>query len=144
MIINSFLFNFETKNVELYSNLIIFFSLLNILILSPDIFEIFAKDGLIKESINAGFIHPYYPSLNWFTSPLEYIGVPYGVSILLVIAIYVISLVFNIINFKKLLFAIVACFLHIGTINSSFFFFIWGRLFHNIRFVYKYFFFYYP
>jgi hypothetical protein len=137
---NTYLFNFETKYIKLYSNLIIFFCLLNILILSPDIFEIFAKDGLIKESINVEFIYPYNPLLNWFTSPLTYIGIPYSVSLLLFITIYVISLVFNLINYKKLTFATIAWVFHIAIINSSYFFsygadyFLTFALFINIFF----------
>ena len=140
MKVNKFLFDFGTKNIKLYSTLIIIFCLLNIIILSPDIFDIFSRYGLIKENINVEFIYQYNPLLSWFTNPLESIGIPYRVSLLLVITIYMTSLVFNLFNYKKLTFAIIAWFLHIAIINSSYFFsygadyFMTFALFINIFF----------
>lgn len=140
MKINRFLFDFETKNIPLYSTLIIFFCLLNIIVLSPDIFDLFSRYGLVKENINFGFIYPYNPLLSWFTSPLVSIGIPYRISLLLVITIYLTSLVFNLFNYKKLTFAIISWFLHIAIINSSYFFsygadyFMTFALFINIFF----------
>ena len=99
MRINEFLFNFETKNIKLHSTLIIVFCLINILILSPDIFELFSRYGLIKENINNEFIYPYNPLLSWFTNPLVFIGTSYRVSLLLVITIYMGSLVLILFNY---------------------------------------------
>ena len=138
MKINAFLFDFNTKNINLYSNVISVFCLINILILSPDIFDILSSQGLIKEEINNRFVYPFNPLLAWLTNPLEAIGISDNIALLTIVSIYVLALICTLSGYKKFAFSIVAWFLHLAMINSSYLFsygadyFITSALFINI------------
>ena len=138
MKINTYLFDFDTKNINLYNKAISVFCLINILILVPDIFDILSSHGLIKEEINNNFVYPFNPLLNWFIDPLEKIGFSGNIALLTIVSIYALSLIFVLLEYKKFAFSIITWFLHLAMINSSYFFsygadyFITSALFINI------------
>jgi hypothetical protein len=138
MKVNNFLFNYSVQNIRLYSNIMASFCLLNIILLMPDIFELYGGNGLIDDVLNNKSINQYCPLLSWLINPLQRIGLTYNTALLSLITMYVISLIFVISNYMKFYFSIIAWFLHIMIVNSSYYFsygadyFISFALFVNI------------
>lgn len=138
--IDNFFFNSNEKFLNRNNIIIVIgvFCIINLLIISPDIYEIFASDGLVDASINNSFLTSYQPRLSWFTTPLMNIGIPEKAIILTILALYLVSLMSVITKYKSVMFSIIAWFIHITLVNSSYLFsygadyFISFLLFFNI------------
>lgn len=138
--IDNFFFNSNEKFLNRNNIIIVIgvFCIINLLIISPDIYEIFASDGLVDASINNSFLTFYQPRLSWFTTPLMNIGIPEKAIILTILALYLVSLMSVITKYKSVMFSIIAWFIHITLVNSSYLFsygadyFISFLLFFNI------------
>ncbi|WP_430411260.1 hypothetical protein [Kordia sp.] len=139
-IIDNFFFKSNEKFLNRNNIIIVIgvFCIINLLIISPDIYEIFASDGLVDASINNSFLTFYQPRLAWFTNPLMHIGIPEKAVILAILAFYLVSLMSVLSKYKPVLFSIIAWFIHITLVNSSYLFsygadyFISFLLFFNI------------
>jgi hypothetical protein len=138
--ISNFLFSYKVKNIDFFKQIISVFCLINVILLIPNFFDFFSKNGLINETTNSKIIENSIPLLKFITEPLELIGLQYKLALLLIIATYFISLIFVLSNYYSFAFSIMAWFIHIMLVNSSYFFsygadyFISFSLFINIFF----------
>ncbi len=138
--ITAFFFEFKTNNIALYSQLIAGFALVNILIIFPDIFDLYSTYGYVNSAINNQFVNWFEPSLSSVLSWLESVGFYKNVALLVVIIGYVLSLFFILTRYQPFLFSVIAWIMHVMMVNSSYYFsygadfFITFILFANILF----------
>lgn len=136
--INDFLFGLKVNNSSLLSKFITGFALINIIILLPDVYDLFSTSGYIQAEINNTYLYDFDPLLNWVLEPLSMIGISSDYGLFLIIGIYIFSLFFALIDSKPLTFSIIAWIIHVMMINSSYHFsygadyFITFSLFINI------------
>ncbi|MDF1695518.1 MAG: hypothetical protein P1U56_06785 [Saprospiraceae bacterium] len=136
--ISDFLFNFNVKNADLISKLIIGFALLNIIVLLPDVYDLYSLDGYIQSELNDKYMYAYNPLLNWVLTPLDNLGFSNKMGLLMIIGMYIFSLFFVMIRYKPFIFSIVAWLIHVMIVNSSYYFsygadyFITFSLFANV------------
>lgn len=138
---DTFLFHYNRFwNKNILRKLIAALCLINIVSILPDLTEIYSTNGLINENIIHNYVAGHQPLLSWLTLPLAKIGIPGDTALLIVLSLYFLSLFFIIIGYGKLIFSIIAWFLHLALVNSSYFFsygadyFISFALFINIFF----------
>ncbi len=120
--INNYFFGYQ-KNLDKKSFFIIvisLFGLLNILSILPDIYNIYGKGGLINHEINDFLIRNDKIRLAFITDGFEKIGVQYEYSLAIVIVIYVCSFLFILMNYYRLLFAVVVLIIHSALVASSY------------------------
>ena len=138
--IDNFLFKSHSIFIDrkFIINFIAIFCIVNILFIAPDMYSIFSSNGFVQKEINNSFILSYQPILSWISNPLMSIGIPENRIILGVFLIYIFSLILIIRRVKPLFFSVMAWFIHLMLINSSYLFsygadyFISFTLFINI------------
>ena len=83
--INKFLFDSNQVFVDrkLVIKSITLFCIINVLLISPDLFSMFGSNGLVEKNINDVFISQYQPQVHWFTNPLMNLGVSETISTLI-------------------------------------------------------------
>lgn len=120
--INTFFFGYH-KNIEKKNIFIIaisVFGLLNILSILPDIYNIYSKNGVINYGINDFLIRNDQFRLTFITGAIEKIGLQYEYSLAIVIAIYICSFLFILMNYYRLVFAIIVLIIHNALVASSY------------------------
>lgn len=137
-------FFFKSKEQFLSSQniilLICVFCIINIIILSPDLFEIFGNNGLIGADINDRFLSPYQLRLSWLINHLELYGIPETFTISGIVLIYITSLFLIIKKKHSVSLAVIAFLINLVLLNSSYMFsygadsFIQFLLFLNVCF----------
>jgi len=120
--IANFPFNLSVKSTEILSKIIVGFALINILVLIPDMYDLYGLEGYIPSHINDEFMYAYNPLLSWLIRPFEGFGIPGDGGLLVVIGVYVCSLLFAFFRYRPLLFSIVAWIIHVMLVNSSYYF----------------------
>lgn len=121
--IDKFLFkqtNFVDRDFVI--KLISIYCILNLIIIAPDMYEIYGQNGLIQVDINNSFLSWYQPVLEWFTKPLTSIGVSQDYSLLIIFAMYLLSLFAVILNYSRLFFSVLVWIIHLMMVNSSYMF----------------------
>ncbi|WP_131701388.1 hypothetical protein [Chryseobacterium sp. FH2] len=96
------------------------FGLLNILSILPDIYNIYSKNGVINSDINDFLIRKDQFRLTFITDILERIGLQYEYALAIVIAIYICSFLFVLMNYYRLIFAIIVLVIHNALVASSY------------------------
>lgn len=141
--LDRYFFNFPSNQVRLYSIIISIFALINVIILLPDFLDLYGEYAYISPSINSQFIENFHPTFYNFTTIGTFIGVSANIIILSLLSIYFLSLIFVLWNYQKFIFSIVALFIHVIMVNTSYFFsygadyFITFSLFLNIFFCFS-------
>ncbi len=135
-------FFFKSKNEFLNSQniilLICLFCIINIIIIAPDLFEIFGNNGIIGANINDRFLSPYQLRLSWLINYLENFGIPERYTISGIVFIYITSLFLIIKKKNSVSLAVIAYLIKLILLNSSYMFsygadsFILFLLFLNI------------
>lgn len=143
--IDKFLFgqtHFLNKNSVV--KLISFFCIINLIVIVPDMYEIYGYNGLITQEINNSFLSWYQPRLDWFTNPLTYLGLGQNGALLLVFIVYLLSLLFVFFGTKRVTFSLIGWVIHLMMVNSSYMFsygadyFISFALFVNVIICFSY------
>lgn len=137
-------FFFKSKDDFLSSQniilLICVFCIINIIIIAPDLFEIFGNNGIIGSEINDRFLSPYQLRLSWLINFLENYGIPEVYTISGIVFIYITSLFLIIKKKHSVSLAVIAYLIKLILLNSSYMFsygadsFILFLLFLNIFF----------
>lgn len=120
--INNFFFGYN-KNIEKKNIFIIAistFGLLNILLILPDIYNVYSRHGIINSGINDFLIRQDQFRLTFITNAFEKIGFPYEYALAMVIALYICSFLFILMNYYRLVFAIIVLIIHNALVASSY------------------------
>jgi hypothetical protein len=120
--LNAFFFGYD-KNIEkknLFITAISLFGLLNILLILPDLYNIYSKSGIINVEINDFLIRKDQIRLALITDIIEQAGIRYEYALAGIIAIYICSFIFVLANYYRLFFAIVVVLIHSALIASSY------------------------
>ncbi len=121
--INKFLFeqtNFLDK-IRL-TKIIAIFCIINLIVIAPDMYEIYGNKGLISPDLNSYFLSWYQPVLSWITDVFVNLGLSQNFSLLLVFFIYLVSLISIVLGKNRVFFSIVAWIIHLMMVNSSYMF----------------------
>ncbi len=138
--VSDFLFNLKVDNIGLLSKIILGFALINIIVLLPDVYDLYSTHGYIQTEINDIHMYEYNPLLHWLLSPLAQIGLTRDLGLLTIISIYIASLFFAFLNYRPFTLSVVAWIIHVMIVNSSYYFsygadyFITFALFANVLF----------
>lgn len=119
---NAFFFGYH-KNIEkknLFIIAICSFGLLNILLILPDLYNIYSKSGIINAEINDFLIRKDQFRLTFITDTIERIGIRYEYALAMVVAIYICSFIFVLMNYYRLFFAILVLVIHNALVAGSY------------------------
>jgi hypothetical protein len=83
---------------------------------------LYGKSGLIGSNVPDPVIKSYTPRLTWVTNFLGLFNITETMAFFIIIAIYLLSLVLIVLNYKKFLFSIMAWLIQLIIISSSFLF----------------------
>lgn len=140
--LNKFLFESSEhfgKKIH-YIRAICIYCIINITMISPDMYEIFSSDGFVQKEINDKFIEWYQPRISWITESLQFLNFRENTIILALFSIYLLSFILVFLRYKPLVFSLVSWIGHLVLINSSYLFsygadyFISFLLFVNVMF----------
>lgn len=121
--IDRFLFNqHHFLNSNHIVKLISFFCFINLIVIAPDMYEIYGVNGLITQDLNNTFLSWYQPKLHWLTNPLTNLGLGDDFSLFLVFTTYLLALIFVYFGTKRFVFSLLAWFIHLMMVNSSYMF----------------------
>lgn len=137
-------FFFKSKDEFLNSQniilLICLFCIVNIIIITPDLFEIFGNNGIIGADINDRFLSSYQLRLSWLINYFETYGIPETYTVAGIVLIYITSLFLIIKKKHSVSLAVLAYLINLILLNSSYMFsygadsFILFLLFLNVFF----------
>ena len=122
--LNKFLFeSSEHFGKKIYSvRAICIYCIINIIMISPDMYEIFSSDGFVQKEINDKFIEWYQPRISWITESLEFLNFSENTIILALFSLYLLSFIMVFFRYKPFAFSLVSWIGHLILINSSYLF----------------------
>jgi hypothetical protein len=121
--INAFLFAFPEKiDGIVISKIISIVCLINIALIRSDVYELYGQNGLVGSKMPDPFIRNYTPKLSWVIDLFGLVNIGEKSAFFILIAIYIMSLVLILMNYKRFFFSIVAFLIQLMTITSSFLF----------------------
>ena len=120
--INTFLFEFDTSKIHLYTNIISLFCIINVVLLLPDFMNIYGENSYISPITNSKFIEDFNPTFYWITNLTSVLSISNSITVLIILSLYFLSLLLVFIGIQRMMFSLIALFIHIMMINTSFFF----------------------
>lgn len=118
--IEKFLFDYKTIFKTKWTvKLIAFFCLVHILSLTPDLYNIYGKYGIINQTINDLFGYTFLPKLSWFTENITSFYLD-KIFTYIFISVYVLSLIFVLIDIKVFYFSLISWFCNLTLVNTSY------------------------
>lgn len=120
--LDAFFFGYH-KNIEkknLFIAAISVFGLLNMLLILPDLYNIYSKNGIINAGINDFLIRKEQFRITFITDLMEQAGIRYEYALAVVAAVYICSFVFILINYYRLAFAVIVLVIHNALVAGSY------------------------
>lgn len=111
----------DFKNAKIFIYLISILALINILSIFPDLYNIYSKNGIISESLNNNFVPVDKIKISTLAENIiSLTNIEYKYAFIIPFYIYIISLIMILLNYWKILFAIIVIFLHTVFLNSAY------------------------
>ena len=111
----------DYKNTKIFIYLISILALINILSIFPDLYSIYSKNGIISESLNNNFVSADKIKVSTLTeSIISLTSIEYKYAFIIPFYLYIVSLIMILLNYWKILFAIIVIFLHTVFLNSAY------------------------
>lgn len=120
--IDTFFFNFDIRNTNLYLKILSGFCIFNIISLIPDFSSIYSENSYIPPIINKSFLNPYDLTIYWIADFASLYGIPNTIVVIVILGVYFLSLVMMFLGTARVLFSVISLVTHVMLINSSFFF----------------------
>ena len=111
----------DSKNTKIFIYLISILALINILSIFPDLYSIYSKNGIISESLNNNFVSADKIKVSTLTENIiSLTSIEYKYAFIIPFYLYIVSLIMILLNYWKILFAIIVIFLHTVFLNSAY------------------------
>lgn len=111
----------DSNNTNIFIYLISILALINIVSVFPDIYSIYSKNGIISESLNNNFVPADKIKVSTLTENIiSLTNIEYKYAFIIPFYVYIISLIMILLNYWKILFAIIVIFLHTVFLNSAY------------------------
>gem|GEM_PF-2238637 len=111
----------DSQNTKIFIYLISILALINILSIFPDLYSIYSKNGIISESLNSNFVSADKIKVSTLTENIiSLTSIEYKYAFIIPFYLYIISLIMILLNYWKILFAIIVIFLHTVFLNSAY------------------------